>query len=605
MSANEDATIAQLRSHRTEVFEPGLAAFGGRIANTAGDSLLIEFPSAVDALRYSIDVQSQLAERNRSVDPQERLEFRIGVNVGDVVAEGGDLLGDGVNVASRIEALADPGGICLSRSARDQVRDRLDVALEDLGEIEVKNISRPVRVFRVAGKNASTGKPEAPKPRRKTGWKLVVSAAVVLILAGAGAWWWLAQQSPPAPGQSEDVLASAAPTIAVLPFANLSGEQSESYFSSGITEDITTDLSNVSGLVVTSSSAAKSLKPGADDLLSAASQMGIGHLVEGTVRRSDGRIRITAKLIDAKTGNQIWAERFDRNSADIFAIQDEITGRVVEELSAVFGQLTFARKERSYTPDPLAYDYYIKGRAQRIPPTPNNLKSAFESFGKAMEIDPRFAGGYAGAAIATILAASDSTGAPKDTKEELQKALDLARKAVELDPEFGPGWGSLAEAYLRTGDHEKSVEAAEKAIRFAPSDSLMRANLGRYLGYIGEAREGIEQVRKAMRMSPDSLPLLYFLGASQRAAGLYPEAVDSLVEHRKRLAGRVLPAPTAQLVAAYWQAQLPLEAKKEAEILLKSAPGFTVGKAMSIHPYKSAEDRNIFRQALLGAGLPE
>ncbi len=606
MSANEEATIADLRSHRAEVFEPGLAQLGGRIANTAGDSLLIEFPSAVDALKYSIAVQRDLAERNQSKPREERLEFRFGINVGDVVAEGDDLLGDGVNVAARIEGLANPGEICLSRSARDQVRDRLDVGLEDLGEVEVKNIQRPVRVFRVVDKNAAEGTKELPKKIRKTGWIPVAAAALVLVSIGAAAWWWFAQPIPPSSEQSEKVLASAAkPTIAVLPFANLSGEKSESYFSSGITEDIATDLSNVSGLLVTSSSTTKKLKLDDDDLVSQAAKLDIGHLVAGTVRRSDGNIRITAKLIDVKTGNQVWAERFDRKSEDIFAIQDEITGRVVEQLSAIFGAANFTRKKRGYTPNPLAYDYYLRGRAQRIPPTPENLKSAFANFNKAVEIDPKFAGGYAGAAFATVLAASDSTNGPSSVKEKLSQARQLAEKAVDLDPEFGPGWSSLAEVYLRTGQHDDGLEAIKKAIQFAPSDALMRANYGRFLGYIGRAPEGVEQVSIAMRMNPDGLPLLFFLGSNQRAAGKYQDAINSLTDHRKRLGGRILPAPTLQLAAAYWQAGQLDQAQQTVAALLGVVPSFTVSKAMKVHPYKSVEDQRIFKQALRKSGLPE
>ncbi|MEP1209270.1 MAG: adenylate/guanylate cyclase domain-containing protein [Rhizobiaceae bacterium] len=606
MSADEEGTIAELRSHRAEVFNPALARLGGRIANTAGDSLLIEFPSAVDALKYSIDVQRDLAERNRSKQPEERFEFRIGINVGDVVAEGDDLLGDGVNVAARIEGLAPPGGICLSRSARDQVRDRLDVDLEDLGEIEVKNIRRPVRVFRVVDKDAAA-KDQAPgKKKGKPRWIAVSAAMVLLAFIGAGAWWWSFQQSSLSDDRSENVLASnAKPTIAVLPFTNLSGENSESYFSSGITEDIATDLSQVSGLLVTSSSTAKKLNNNDNDLVSAAAKFDIGHLITGSVRRSAGNIRITAKLIDVKTGTQMWAERFDRKSEDIFAIQDEITGRVVEQLSAMFGTVEFARKKRAYTPNPEAYDYYLRGRAQRIPPTPENLKSAFANFNKAIEVDPKFAGGYAGAAFATILAAADSTSGQSSVKERLLSALGLAKKAVELDPEFGPGWSSLAEVHLRMGQHEQGLEAIKKAIQYAPSDALMRANYGRFLGYIGRAPEGIEQVVIAMRMNPDGLPLLFFLGSNQRAAGKYQEATSSLIDHRKRLGGRILPAPTLQLAAAYAQSGKLESARQTIAALLKVVPGFTISKAMKVHPYKSEEDQRIFKQALRDAGLPE
>ncbi len=612
MGAYEEETITQLRAHRAEVFEAKLPQYHGRIANTAGDSFLLEFASAVDALRYAIDVQAEMARRNQSVDPDKQLVFRIGINVGDVVANGEDLLGDGVNVAARIEALAEPGEICISRSARDQVRDRIDITLDDLGEVEVKNIARPVRVFRVlsgSGSGNGSGKTAtspAAGSAAKSGSKVVLATIAAMVIAGAAAFWWYQQSSTLPPEQiNASTPRSDGPSIAVLPFSNLSGKQSESYFADGITEDITIDLSNVSGLNVTSSSSAKRLQRGQGDVAASALKLGIGHLIEGSVRRSEDRIRITAKLIDVASGNQLWAERFDRKPEDIFAIQDEITGRVVSQLSDLFTDINFKTKRRSYTPNPLAYDYYIKGRAQRIPPTPGNLKAAFESFNKAIEIDPKFAGGYAGASIATILASSDSTKTPETAKAGLAEAQRLAQKAVELDPDFGPGWGSLAEAYLRTGQHDESLQAIEKAIQAAPGDSLMRANFGRYLGYVGRAQEGIKQVRQAMRMSPDSLPLLYFLGLNQRSAGQFDAAVESLIEHRKRLSGRILPAPTTQLIAAYVEAGHVDKARETVALLLKAAPKFSARKAAKIHLYKDVKEQQAFGDALRTAGLPD
>jgi adenylate cyclase len=356
-------------------------------------------------------------------------------------------------------------------------------------------------------------------------------------------------------------------------------------------------------LTVASNSAAKRLSARDSDLSTFASKLGVGHLLEGTVRRANDRIRITAKLIEAKTGKQLWAERFDRESTDIFAIQDEITNQVVSQLSKIFKQKTLKKKSRGYVPNSLAYDYYIKGRAQRIPPTPGNLKAAFANFNKAIEIDPKFAGGYAGASLATILAASDSTNTPDSAKSGLKKALELAKKSVELDPEFGPGWGSLAEVFLRTGQYQKCLEAIKKAILAAPNDSLMRAHYGRYLGYVGRADEGIEQVKQAMRMSPDSLPLLYFLGANQRVIGQYDEAIESLTEHRNRLGGRILPAPKVQLIASYVQSGQLGKAKEETAKFLKAAPNFTAAKANKIHQYQNPEDQQNFSEALLEAGL--
>jgi len=317
------------------------------------------------------------------------------------------------------------------------------------------------------------------------------------------------------------------------------------------------------------------------------------------------KIRVTAKLIDARTGDQVWADRYDRTTQEIFAVQDEIAHRVVTQLSRTFAAEALTRVKRTYTPNIQAYDLYIKGRAQRIPPTPANLAAALAMFDKAIDIDPKFAGGYAGAAYVHVLkydAAPVSTAA---ATAELETALRLAEKAVALDPAFGPGWGSLAEAYVRIRQFEKAFDAIRMAIKMAPTDSLMRASYGKLLGYVGKPAEGIEQVKQAMRMSPDSLPMLYFLAGNHRAAGDHDKAIAALIEHRKRLGGRILPAPTSQLVAAYVHHGELDEAKKEVKALLKAVPHYSADLAARNHVYKDPADMKRFLDALRLAGLPD
>lgn len=606
MGAYEEETIARLRAHRTGVIEPKLVQYNGRIANTAGDSFLIEFGSAVDAVRFSMDVQADIADQNQYIPEEQRLIFRIGINVGDVVAEGADLLGDGVNVAARIEALADPGGICISRSTRDQVRDRLDIGLNDMGGIEVKNIARPVRVFRIV-------EPGSIKVRASAGvmtnhrWPKVASIVAAGVLAvSAGIWWWSSQADYAQTKSGNLEQASVAKSsIAVLPFSNLSDDKTQLYFADGITEDIITDLSKVNGLQVTSRSATLRFRNSTEDPKSIAKKLKVDHLLAGSVRRAGDRLRITAKLINAKSGNQLWAERFDRATQDVFSVQDEISERVVTQLSNSIKGLSLKRVTRKYTPNIEAYDLYIRGRAQRIPPTPPNLAAALKSFNRAIEIDPQFAGGYAGASIVQILSASDSTSSPNIAGTRHKIAFDLAAKAVALDPEFGPGWASLAEVQLRNRQYDSALEAIQKAVALAPSDSLMRATYGRFLSYVGRAKEGVEQVKIATRMSPDSLPMLYFLGMNYRAAGEYELAVDALIEHRKRLGGRLLPAPTSQLIAAYVQSGDLENAKLNVASLLKVVSQFTIKSAARIHVYQNPADQKIFATALRQAGLPE
>ncbi len=475
-----------------------------------------------------------------------------------------------------------------------------------MGEIEVKNIARPVRVFKIAGyKNVAGVASAQPNINWRKSTSIYVAAAMIFAV-GAGAWWWTSKTSTgPAKPENLAQVAKAKPTIAVLPFSNLSGDKNQSYFADGITEDIITDLSKVRGLLVTSRSATLRFKNSVKDPKTIAKALKVDHLLAGSVRRVADQVRITAKLISAKTGNQLWAERFDRDAQEIFAVQDEISERVVKQLSSSIKGLSLKRAMRKYTPNVEAYDLYIRGRAQRIPPTPPNLAAALKSFNKAIEIDSQFAGGYAGASIVQVLSASDSTNSPNSSGDSHKAALDLAKKAVELDPEFGPGWASLAEVQLRSRQYDVALEAIQKAVKLAPSDSLMRATFGRFLSYVGRAKEGIEQVKIATRMSPDSLPMLYFLGMNYRAAGEYQLAVNALIEHRNRLGGRILPAPTSQLIAAYAQLGDLDNAKANVVSLLKVVPQFTIKAAVRIHVYQNPKDQEIFATALRQAGLPE
>jgi adenylate cyclase len=290
---------------------------------------------------------------------------------------------------------------------------------------------------------------------------------------------------------------------------------------------------------------------------------------------------------------------------DIFTIQDEIAVRVVNRLSSELTGAALKHTRRAYTPSVEAYDLYIQGRVKRIPPTGPNLDAALKLFEQAIEADPKFAGGCAGASFAKVLVYAESSAEPERVRAYLDEALRLAQKAVELDPTFGPAWGSLAEARFRSGAFDAALEAIDKAIAAAPSDSLMRARLGRILGHVGRADEGVDQVRRAMRMSPDSLPLLYFLGANLRVLGKYYEAIEALLEHRKRLAGQILPAPTMQLVAAYSQSGRPVAARAEAQKVLARAPGYTVGQAQRTAVYKNAGDRDALVTAIRAAGIPD
>ena len=306
-ACDEEGTIAALRSHRTELIDPTIAGYGGRIANTAGDSILVEFPSVVEAVRCCVDIQHGLAERNAGIPQETRIMFRIGVNLGDIVEQDGDLLGDGVNVAARLEGLSEPGGICLSRAARDQVRDRLEIGLEEIGEVEVRNIPRPIRVWRWRSEKARA-EPDAVLPT---------------------------------PLQQPDK-----PSIAVLPFVNMSGDPEQEYFADGIAEDLTTSLSKLPQLFVIARNSSFTYKGKTRKAQEIAEELGVRYVVEGSVRKAGNRVRISAQLIDCTSGGQLWADRFDRELTDIFAIQDEVTQEIVTAMAL---ELSCGRSAESYT----------------------------------------------------------------------------------------------------------------------------------------------------------------------------------------------------------------------------------------------------------------
>ncbi len=596
VGVDEEGTIHAPRSRREAIIEPRLADHGGRIANTAGDSFLIEFPSAVEAVRCVMEIQAEFATANSGLPEDRQLWLRVGVNVGDIVAQGDDMLGDGVNVAARLEGIADPGGICISRSARDQVRDRLDIWLEDMGEVSVKNIARPVRAFRIAG----TGRvPRTSRVPGKAGRLAVVLAVVCAVIGGGGYWWYQTGDMFDRGAQSGDVSRS----VAVLPLVNLSPDRTQTYFADGISEDISVGLAKVAGLNVTPRSA--TLRFRGQDPAVIGKALGVGYILDGTLRRAENRIRITAKLLNARTGKQIWAERFDREARDVFAIQDEIAGRVIAALSRRLGDPNLKSVKRRHTPKLEAYDSYVQGRGKMLPPTPGNLAASRAMFEKAIDLDARFAGGYAGAAFTYVLEYEHAPIEQSVASGLLDRATSLARRAVELDPGFGPGWGSLAEVQVRQRKFDAGIASIQKAIEAAPNDALLRVAHGKFLGFVGRPAEGIQVVKQAMRMSPDSLPMLFFLGSNYRVAGEYEKAIEALVEHRKRLGGRVIPGPTAQLIAAYSQSGRQDKAREEARRLAEAAPYFTTVLAGRISVYKDDAAQQSYLAALRDAGVPD
>ncbi|MEE9602130.1 MAG: adenylate/guanylate cyclase domain-containing protein, partial [Thermoguttaceae bacterium] len=403
MGEDETGTLASLRAHREELIEPKVAAHEGRIVKLMGDGLLAEFPSAVEAVRCAAEVQRAMAERNADVPEEQQMQFRIGVNLGDVIDEGDDIYGDGVNVAARLEELAEPGGICLSSTVHIQVRNKVDVGFQDLGEKEVKNIAYPVHVFRVL-LDPMDARSQAPGAHDKPWYRqwpaLALGVAALAFLASAGLWLFV--RGPTIEPASIERMAFPLPdkpSIAVLPFSNMSEDQSQEYFADGMTEDLITDLSKISGLFVIARNSSFSYKGQQVKVRQVAEELGVRFVLEGSVRRSGDQVRINAQLIDATTGGHLWAERYDGSLADVFGLQDTVTERIVSALAVHLTVGEEARVSRRETDDVAAYDAFLQGWEHYRRRTPGEFAKAVGYFERAVELDQQYGRAYAALAI--------------------------------------------------------------------------------------------------------------------------------------------------------------------------------------------------------------
>jgi adenylate cyclase len=519
IGADEQGTLEQLRAIRTELIDPNIATHKGRIVKTTGDGLLAEFSSTVDSLRCATEIQTMMAQRNAELVAKQRIDFRIGINVGDIVIEDGDVFGDGVNIAARLEGIAEPGGICVSARVQEDAAGKLDLAFCDLGEQQLKNIARSVRAYAVgAGELARPGR------HRRTGVVDAITAigAVVVIALGVAAWWaWpqrglspAAVQVPtatnaPAPGTTE-VKPAPRLSIVVLPFANLSNDPEQQYFADGVTEDLTTDLSRISHMLVISRNSAFTYKDKPVNAKQIGQELGVRYVLEGSVRKSGAEVRVSAQLIDAATDAHLWAERFDYKVDDLFALQNQITRRIAIALNS---ELVIAEAARP-TDKPDTLDFILRARAASQTPTPDSLARAVNLFEQALALDPRSV--EAQSLLALTLSGRVLAGMTNTRAADLRRAEDLVEQALAASPHSTPArvaktqilraQGRCAEAIpelemviasnrnvagaffalgvckLQTGSIDETIPLEEQAIRLSPRDPYV---FNRYLA-IGE-----------------------------------------------------------------------------------------------------------------------
>jgi adenylate cyclase len=536
MGEDEKATIHTLTTYR-EVMTTLIQQNRGRVVDSPGDNLLADFPSVVDAVECAVAIQRELNARNTALPPDHRMQFRLGINLGDVITEGERIYGDGVNIAARLESLAEAGGICISGTVYDQVATKLALGYKFLGERTVKNITKPVRVYRVQTQSGTPGLKGRPWRRIGTGhWPRVAFAWVgLLLIVGGGMASWrhfvhpslLMTVSP-----SREVVALPLPdkpSIAVLPFVNMSGESTQEYFSDGMTEDLITDLARLSGLFVIARNSVFTYKgkPVKPDQVSR--ELGVRYMLEGSVRKANDRVRITAQLIDATTGYHLWAERYDRDLQDIFAVQEEIARRITKALAVRLTPEEREHMEQQYTDNPQAWDYFMQGTALYRQYTKEANAQARELFEKAISLDPQFARAYA--SLAATHRQEWTFGWSQNLQASEQQAFELARESVRRDPLLPHGHHQLAYLYVYRDQHEEAVAAAEQAVKLAPNDADGHAALAQMLTYAGRPQDAIGLMEKAIRLNPKT-PAYYFyhLGLAYYVMQQYDKARANLQE---------------------------------------------------------------------------
>lgn len=568
MENDEAGTLARLRVLRAEQIDPRIAADGGRIVKTAGDGVLVEFPSAIDAVRNAISVQ-EAVRRNGTDEPEnQQIRFRIGINVGDVIVDGDDIHGDGVNLAARLEALCDPGEVFVSGTVYDQAAGKLAATFEDLGVRTVKNIARPVRVYRARARSADTG-------------------------GGVGP-----QSMPGVPDK---------PSLAVLPFTNMGGDPEQEYFSDGITEDLIAALSRIHWFFVTARNSSFSYKGTSPDIRQVARDLGVRYVLEGSVRQAGGRVRITAQLIDGATGNHVWAERYDRELGDVFDLQDEMTEKIVGAIEPAITK-TEIQRSNAKRPDNLdAWDLCQRGWWHRYRVRQVDAVKARELFERAIEADPGFVSAYAG--LADVLSYEVIFAFVDDPKPQAERAVQLARRAVEIDDEDPIAHLTLGRAYMVSEQLENAIDEFRKSLQLNPYFAAAHYALGHAYILTGRLQDGIDAVRKAMSLSPQDIWMGPFHARLAQAFLAMKDYVQA--KENAEAAFRCSTPPNwpgkSYLVSALGHLALQAEAKQELEELLRMKPGLTIGWIGSLPQSFLPMGREFMEDYLEGlrkAGLP-
>ncbi|HWK68323.1 MAG TPA: adenylate/guanylate cyclase domain-containing protein [Rhizobiaceae bacterium] len=612
---DEQGTLAALRRHRSAIFNPRAAQYHGRVAALTGDGAMMEFSSVVDSVCFAVEVQIALRKENAGIPEDRQYRYRIGINIGDIVHENGDIYGDGVNVAKRTEEVADPGGICLSGTAFEQVKGKLDLTFEPLGEKKVKNIAEPLVVYRVKldGKADALATPSTPAslpafPRRSAASrrKLFGALAALAVMTGGAALWswqpWTAWLQPP---ERFAYPLPDKPSIAVLPFINMSSDSEHDHLAEGLTDDLITELSKVSGLFVIARHSVFAVRDSAQRIQEIASDLGVHYVLEGTLQRAGQRLRINVKLIDALSGLSLWAERYDRQYADIFAVQDDVIGKIISALAVKLSKGERDHLARIPTDNLEAYDYYLRAEHEGfLYSDVETYRRTLSYYQKAIDLDPDFAEAHAGIARVAVDVWRNDYNFLWSAAVARKIAYDAAGQALKLDPDNARAHTVLALLQLVDGREAEALDSANRAVEVQPNDAEAFANLGLILAQTGSHDQAIIALDKALRFEPAPPPsfkllagvVLYTARSNRRAIAMLTEAANGLPNAE----------PAREYLASAYAHEGELDqAKEEAAKLLKLFPDSSLTYYSYLYDYWRGDDLTYHLDGLRQAGITQ
>jgi adenylate cyclase len=606
MADDEVATVQTLKDYRN-IISAHIDEHGGRVVDAVGDNLLAEFDSAVDAVECAVEVQKELKTKNQELPENKRLEFRIGINIGDVIQDGDSIFGDGVNIAARIESLADAGGVCVSRNVYNHIKKKLSLGYEFLGEHPVKNISEPVTVYKVLMDEKDAGKLlGVEKKASKKWWYCAAAAAVVVAVIGLSIWQFFGRRPAIEPASEEKMAYPLPdkPSIAVLPFDNISGEKEQEYFCDGLSEGIINALAKNDRLLVIARNSTFAYKGKPTNVKQIAEDLGIRYVLEGSIQKAGDHVRVTAQLIDALSGYHLFSERYDRELKDIFRVQDEITKKV---FTAVLVKLATGEAQAYHEKGTDNLDAYLKVMQARDYKnsqfTKERVLKAMQLFEEAIAMDPEYALAYSYMATAyfdlVILGASD------DPKKSLRTAIELGNKAIALDESNPSVHANLAFIYIAAKNFDKAFEEAEKAISIAPNSAAGYFALGFALVNTGRFQEAIPALEKCLRLSPIPVAsnVLVLLATSYKNLGKYEEAISTF-NKALHIFGQDQLFVHIGLAHTYALMDLEAEARAAAAEVMRIDPDFSIARFLKPWPVSQAyKDR--MAAALREAGLPD